>query len=110
MRNRLPLRAILILATLIVASLLLIQPRMPVTLAQVGADARPKPTPKPSAPGPLPKRTTTRPPTNSSPHTAPQSAKRRQIGLPIEMVLVPAGTFMMGSPDGEGNDEEHPEH
>ncbi len=26
------------------------------------------------------------------------------------MIVVPAGSFLMGSPDGEGNDNEHPEH
>ena len=33
---------------------------------------------------------------------------RNKIGM--EFVLIPAGSFMMGSPDGEGNDEEHPRH
>lgn len=28
----------------------------------------------------------------------------------IEWVSIPAGSFMMGSPDGEGNDDEHPQH
>lgn len=28
----------------------------------------------------------------------------------IEWVSIPAGSFMMGSPDGEGDDDEHPQH
>jgi len=31
-------------------------------------------------------------------------------GATIEMVRVPGGTFLMGSPDGEGNADEHPQH
>lgn len=56
------------------------------------------------------------PPKSGGPTTQPkrpirsttQPAKSRQTALPIEMVLIPAGTFTMGSPDSEverSNDE-----
>lgn len=50
-------------------------------------------------------------PTSSSPRrktTAP--AQPRQSVPQIEMVLIPTGMFMMGSPDGVGSDSEHPQH
>ncbi|NES83719.1 MAG: SUMF1/EgtB/PvdO family nonheme iron enzyme [Moorea sp. SIO2B7] len=31
-------------------------------------------------------------------------------GVVMEMVAIPGGTFMMGSPEGEGSDREHPQH
>ena len=31
-------------------------------------------------------------------------------GINLEMVLIPGGTFMMGSPEGEGGDNEKPQH
>ncbi len=31
-------------------------------------------------------------------------------GVVLEMVSIPGGKFRMGSPDGEGNDSEHPQH
>ena len=98
MRNRLPLR-VLLLITLVVAFFLLIQHRTLTTLAQVDADKRPKPTPTPKA---QPKHTTT--------HSTPQPLRFRPSDPKIKMVLIPAGTFLMGSPDGVGNDDEHPQH
>ena len=41
---------------------------------------------------------------SSSPTSQPNAV------APIEMVLIPAGTFMMGSPDGVGSSDEHPQH
>src|SRR5438874_2257922 len=76
--------------------LMLIVTGWALVFSQVGADKRPTTTPT--------KRTTTR---TSSPATR---SKPRQIGLPIEMVLISAGTFMMGSPDGVGKADEHPQH
>ncbi len=31
-------------------------------------------------------------------------------GIVLEMVYIPGGTFRMGSPDGEGNESEYPQH
>ena len=31
-------------------------------------------------------------------------------GIKLEMIVIPGGTFMMGSPEGEGNDDEKPQH
>ncbi len=47
--------------------------------------------------------------------TAPLAASieyREQLpnGVVLEMVAIPAGSFLMGSPDGEGSDNERPQH
>ena len=31
-------------------------------------------------------------------------------GIKLEMIAIPGGTFMMGSPDGEGRNNEKPQH
>lgn len=63
----------------------------------------------------LPKpRSTPRPPIQTpSPSTSRRTTKptrQRQTAPQIEMVLIPAGTFMMGSPDGIGKSAEHPQY
>jgi formylglycine-generating enzyme required for sulfatase activity len=70
---------------------------------------------KPSPPPPPKPRSTPRPfpqtPTSSgTPRRTTALAKARQTVAQIEVVLIPAGTFMMGSPDGIGGDDEHPQH
>jgi formylglycine-generating enzyme required for sulfatase activity len=43
----------------------------------------------------------------------PSPITRRGVGgevIPLEMVYIPGGTFMMGSPEGEGYDSEKPQH
>ena len=83
---------------------------LPVAYGQGGG--RPTPT-QPSTP---PKKTTTAPkrttqPKRSSPPAAqPARPTARQPAPQIEMVLIPAGTFTMGSPAGEGSDDEKPQH
>ncbi|MDT5121160.1 MAG: hypothetical protein QOC96_642 [Acidobacteriota bacterium] len=72
--------------------------------SQVGVDKRPPKTPKTSTPKTPTKRTTTR-----TPSPAPRS-KPRQTAPNIEMVYVQGGTFLMGSPDGAGRGNEHPQH
>lgn len=106
-RERRSFRAALISVVLAIATLLLLTCT---ALAQVGADARPKLTPKPSVPKTQPKRTITGTTTNSTPRPKPQPAKPKQTVPPIEMVSIPAGTFLMGSLSGQGDDDEHPQH
>jgi formylglycine-generating enzyme required for sulfatase activity len=115
---------------LAVASLLLIHPQVPTTLAQVGADKRPAPTPSPkkitlpkiNTSKTQPKRTTTHSTSSSTPRqvqciaqsptrgTGNDYSESLSGGVRLEMIGIPAGSFCMGSPAGKGEDYEHPQH
>jgi Caspase domain/Sulfatase-modifying factor enzyme 1 len=49
-------------------------------------------------------------PSNSTSGSAEYFTEDLGNGVTIEMVAIPGGTFMMGSPEGEGNDRERPQH
>jgi formylglycine-generating enzyme required for sulfatase activity len=69
--------------------LLLIVTGCAIVLSQVGADKRPP---------------------NNTASSSGSRSKPRQSTPQIEMVLIPAGTFMMGSPDGAVSGDDHPQH
>ncbi|MEM6502348.1 MAG: SUMF1/EgtB/PvdO family nonheme iron enzyme [Cyanobacteria bacterium P01_C01_bin.89] len=73
----------------------------------------PAPAPKPALPG-EPFTFTTASVTPDGKVTKRQGEGRRQIfdlgGTPLEMVWIPPGDFLMGSPNGEGEDDEKPQH
>ncbi|AUT00516.1 peptidase C14 [Nostoc sp. CENA543] len=48
--------------------------------------------------------------TNRQNRTAKYFAEDLGNGVKLEMVQIPGGTFMMGSPEGEGHDNEKPQH
>jgi formylglycine-generating enzyme required for sulfatase activity len=99
--------------------------------SQVGADKRPPTPPKTSTPKTPTKRTQTtrRPATHSAPSSTSSSTPRQALcdahsptrgtgreysenlnGVRLEMVEIPQGSFCMGSPNGVGEDNEHPQH
>lgn len=43
-------------------------------------------------------------------HRARQYTQDLGDGAILEMVAIPGGTFAMGSPEGRGYDDEHPQH
>jgi formylglycine-generating enzyme required for sulfatase activity len=43
-------------------------------------------------------------------HTAAQVVERLDGGASLEMVVIPAGAFLMGSRAGQGYDDERPQH
>jgi len=95
---RVPLRAVLLAVTVsTLVSAVWLRPQRVGVEAQVKIvtpTPTPKPTPKPSPSAPAPR---------------PRPTPHRQAPE-IEMVYVPGGSFLMGSPDGKGGDDEHPQH
>jgi formylglycine-generating enzyme required for sulfatase activity len=66
---------------------------------------RPVPTPTPK-PGPSPNA----PNRSGNPRGTTAPARQRSAVPQIEMVVIPAGSFVMGSPEGAGETNEHPRH
>ncbi len=48
--------------------------------------------------------------TNVNKTTSGNYTENLKSGVTLEMVAIPEGTFLMGLPDGEGNDYERPQH
>ena len=45
-----------------------------------------------------------------APHTCEQFTEDLGSGPRLDMILIPAGVFQMGSPRQSGNPDEHPQH
>jgi formylglycine-generating enzyme required for sulfatase activity len=49
-------------------------------------------------------------PVKAPPPKQPANFTENLNGVPLEMIYVPGGNFMMGSPDGQGDTREYPQH
>ena len=54
--------------------------------------------------------TTARPTATTLPPRPPEPPKHFTNSIGMKLVLVPAGSFLMGSPEGQGSSDEHPRH
>jgi formylglycine-generating enzyme required for sulfatase activity len=91
----------------------------PDTAPTVPADLRPSPSPQQPAPkfvSPIvpPRQPAPKSPVIARPSPAPAPHQNYQDLLPgkvpLEMIAIPSGSFLMGSPDGEGVTDERPQH